>query len=362
MRIALVHDYLREYGGGERVLEALHEMFPDAPVYTSYYFAETMPENFKKWDIRTSSMQGWWNIRKRFLWYTYAVPWVFEQFDFKEFDLLISSSSFAAKGILTNPGQIHIDYCHTPTRFIWGLNRTSNRKFIHSLLAPVDTFLRQWDFAAAQRVDYFIANSKVVQQRIKLFYKRDSEVIYPPVVAPTNIPGQGSTEKFFLVVSRLERLKNVEVIIRAFNTLGLPLKVVGTGSQKEYLSSIVGSNVEMLGYVDDEARNKLYASCRALVVATENEDFGMTIPEVQSFGRPVIALRSGGYVESIVEHKTGVFFDHPIETSIQDAVENFQKQSFNAEAIRAHSQQFSKAVFMQKMKDFIERVSLENKK
>ncbi len=356
MRVALVHDYLREYGGAERVLETLHEMYPDSPVYTSYYFADALPDSFKNWDIRTSVMQKWWGIRSHFLWYTYAVPWVFEQFDLREYDLIISSSSFAAKGVLTNPEQVHIDYCHTPTRFIWGINRNSHRKFVHSLLSPVDTFLRQWDFAAAQRVDYFVANSRVVQERIKRYYKRDAEVIYPPTVTNTVELPVTSAGSYFLVVSRLERLKNVELIIRAFNALNLPLKVAGTGSQLHYLKTIAHKNIEFLGYVDDTTRAELYRECRALVVATENEDFGMTLAEVQGYGRPVIALRSGGYRETVIEDTTGVFFDSPASASIEAAVKRFQGMSFDSKEIIKNSVRFSTATFKRVFNEFAEMV------
>ncbi|MDQ3098720.1 MAG: glycosyltransferase [bacterium] len=355
MKVALVHDYLREYGGGERVLEVLHSMYPEAPVYTAYYFADSMPESFKSWDIRTSLMQKWWGIKNKYLWYTYSVPWMLEQFDLRGYDLIISSSSFAAKGVLTHPGQVHVDYCHTPTRFVWGINRTSNRKFIHALLGPVDTFLRQWDFAAAQRVDYFIANSKTVQERITRFYKRDSIVIYPPVELP-NSSAESAAGSCYLMIGRLERLKNVDVIIRAFNRLGLPLRIAGTGSEELSLKAIANKNIEFCGYVSDAYRKDLYRNCLALVVAAENEDFGMTLPEVQSFGRPVIALRSGGYVESIVEDKTGIFFDKLGEEQVIEAVERFQKSVFDPAIIREHARIFSKDEFVLKFSRFIETV------
>lgn len=360
MKVALVHDYLREYGGAERVLEALHEMFPQAPVYTSYYLKEKMPELFKNWDIRSSKVQSWWGINNHFLLYTYFIPWAFEQFDLKEYDLIISSSSYAAKGVISHPGQIHIDYCHTPTRFLWGINRNSNRKFVHSLLALVDNFFRQWDFAAAQRVDYFIANSKGVQTRIKKFYQRDSEVIYP--FAPA--PGEKlrKNDNYFLIVSRLEKLKNNEFIIKAFNQLGLPLKVLGTGSQADYLKSIAKSNIEFLGYQEDALKVELYAGCKALIVATENEDFGMTVPEVYAQGRPVIALRSGGYLESVIENETGIFFDDLTVEAIVEVVKGFENIKFDSEVIRRHSQAYSKDVFIEKMNAFIEKAVSENSK
>jgi glycosyltransferase involved in cell wall biosynthesis len=357
MKVAIVHDYLREYGGAERVLEVLHSMYPEAPVYTSYYFSENMPDSFKSWDIRPSSMQNWWGIRSKYLWYTYSVPWMLEQFDLREYDLIISSSSFAAKGVLTHPGQVHVDYCHTPTRFIWGLNRTSNRKLIHSLLAPIDVFLRQWDFAAAQRVDHFVANSYTVKDRIKRFYKKDSIVIYPPIDLPYESEISTEPGEYFLVVSRLERLKNIDLVIQAFNSTGLLLRIAGTGSEEMNLKSIARNNIEFLGYVDDTMRKQLYKNCIALVVAAENEDFGMTVPEVQSLGRPVIALRSGGYSEAVIEGRTGVFFERPTESDLVDAIGKFQAMHFDSTLIRDHAIQFSKETFVHLFTEFIGKVS-----
>ncbi len=364
MKVALVHDYLREYGGAERVLEVLHEMYPDAPVYTSYYFPEKMPAQFKSWNIIPGVIEKWWGARLLQKPYTYLVGMSFEQFDLRGFDLVISSSANFAKGVITHPGQIHINYCHTPTRFLWGLNTQTKRGGLLSLLlGPLDSYLRQWDYAAAQRVDYFIANSLTTKKRIKRFYARDSVVMFPPTVSSSKESVSESDihlvcrkylipENYFLVVSRLFRVKNIDVIVNAFNELGLPLVIVGSGKEEKKLKKLAKQNIIFTGFVSDEELSGLYAGARAFVAAAEDEDFGMTVVESQSHGVPVIALRRGGYTESVVEDKTGVFFDEVSAVFLGDAVKKFQELSFDKEFIKKHSLKFSKEAFVEQFTHF----------
>jgi glycosyltransferase involved in cell wall biosynthesis len=356
MKVALIHDYLREYGGAERVLEAIHELFPDADVYTSYYFPEKMPESMKSWKIFTSPLRNLPFLKSHFMWYTYLVPWSFEQFDLRKYDLVISSSSFAAKGVLTYPGQVHVCYCHTPTRFLWGINGKSNRrKLIRPILDFINTFLRKWDFAAAQRVDYFIANSEVVKKRIKEFYNKDSVVINPFSVLP-EATIKGSSE-YYLTLSRLEHLKKVDVIIEAFNQLNLPLKVGGTGVLEDSLKKRVAPNVEMLGFVPEDELADLYKNAKAFVVCGEDEDFGMTVTEALTFGVPVIALRRGGYMETVVENESGVFFEQATVEDLIAAVRKFEGKNFDHDKIQECSKRFSRESFKVKFKEFVDSVS-----
>jgi glycosyltransferase involved in cell wall biosynthesis len=369
MKVALVHDFLREYGGAERVLEVIHAMFPDAPVYTSYYFPEKMPESFRSWNIITGNVQKWPLSRELQKPYTYLIGMSFELFDLRGFDIVISSSANFAKGVITHPGQIHINYCHTPTRFLWGLNTQTNRNgFLRTLLGPLDSWLRQWDFAAAQRVDHFIANSETTKKRIKRFYSRDSEVIYPPVVADSlpEVSSElmqkvrekyGLPEKYFLVVSRLMRVKNIDLIIQAFNELNLPLIVVGTGNEDEYLRSIGRKNVIFTGFVADEELKGLYKGAEGFVAAAEDEDFGMTIVEAQSYGVPIIALKRGGYTESVVEGTTGIFFDTTSVESLKKAITDFQKLEWNKNEIIKNAQRFSIAAFKDSLQKVVARVT-----
>jgi glycosyltransferase involved in cell wall biosynthesis len=357
MKVALVHDYLREYGGGERVLEALHAVYPDAPLYTSLYFPDRVPDSFKSWDIRTSPMQQWIGIKNYYLWYTYLVPWAFEQFDFSGYDVIISSSSFAAKGVITGHQQIHIDYCHTPTRFLWGLNRTTRHGGTVKLITNVlNSYLRQWDYAAAQRVDFFVANSNTVANRIKRFYTRSATVIYPPVSFPARIPDTvpfSLPSGYFLVVSRLERMKNIELLIQAFNELKLPLVIAGTGTYEAYLKSVAGDTIQFLGYVHDEEKAYLFTHALAFVASALDEDFGMTVPEAASYGTPVIAYKDGGYVETVKDAVTGVFFDTPDVAGVSTALQKFESLTFNRSAIQEFASQFSEKNFSERITSFV---------
>jgi glycosyltransferase involved in cell wall biosynthesis len=360
MKVALVHDYLREYGGAERVLDVLHEMYPDATVFTSYYFPQDMPEHYKNWDIRTSFLQKMPFVHSFHLLYTYLLPYAFEQFDLHEYDLVISSASFAAKGVITHPNQKHICYCHTPPRFLWGLNtQTKRRGLLKNIARLPDRFFRKWDLAAAQRVDSYIANSRTTQKRIKDIYGCDSEVIYPPCIDQTKINTHATplSEGYFLALSRLYRTKHVDLIIETFNELGLPLIIVGTGSEENHLRALAKPNISFRGYVSDEEREKLYAECRALVTASENEDFGMTIPEVAAYGKSVIAYRSGGHLESVVERKTGVFFDDLTVESMTTAIREFEVLLFDHVTIKEHAVKFSVQEFKRKFEEFVRKIS-----
>jgi len=369
MKVALVHDFLREYGGAERVLEILHSMYPEAPVYTSYYFAENMPTQFESWNIIPGKIQKWPLSRQFQKPYTYLVPLSFEQFDLRGYDLVISSSANFAKGVITHPDQIHVNYCHTPTRFLWGLNTQTKRNgMVRTLLGPLDSHLRQWDYAAAQRVDYFISNSETTKKRIKRFYNRDAEVIYPPVLAETrdvdvsdekmlSIKKKYSLpDNYFLSVSRLFKVKNTDVIVNAFNTLKYPLVVVGTGSEYEYLKSIAQSNVVFTGFVSDEELRVLYSGARAFVAAATDEDFGMTVVEAQSYGIPIVAFRRGGYTETVSEGATGVFFDQLLVASLVDAIHSFELLHFEKDTIISSADRFSVSAFTSHFAEFIERV------
>jgi glycosyltransferase involved in cell wall biosynthesis len=364
MKVALVHDYFREYGGAERVVEVLHEMFPEAPVYTSYYFPDKMPDTFKSWNIRTTGMQRWWGIKNHYLYYTYLVPWAFEQINLSSYDLVISSSAFAAKGVITHPDQIHINYCHTPTRFLWGLNRSTKHNGIMKRITGIlNGYLKQWDYAAAQRVDHFIANSRTVQARINKFYGRDSEVIYPPIALARHYDGGacsrdlGLPSSYYLMVSRMERLKNVDVVIKAFTALNLPLVIVGTGTQMGYMRLLAGKTISFPGFLVDQDLAYVYAHARGFIAAATDEDFGMTVPEALSFGTPVIAYKDGGYVESVTEGETGTFFESLDTAAIHNAIARFEKMEFDREHVKQSATQFSLETFHKKILDVIEDVS-----
>lgn len=361
MKVALIHDYLVEYGGAERVLEVLHEMYPDAPVYTSFYFKDKMPKNFAEWDIRSSLLQKFplhRFLRKPLI---YAMPWAFEQFDMRDYDLIISSSSYASKGIIAHVGTTHVCYCHTPPRFVWGLpTRMRRNKLMKIFLGLFDVKVKLWDFAAAQRVDQFVANSKLVSERIRKFYKRESVVVYPPIArACLRLDNQAtgestlSHEEYYLVVSRLASLKNIDLIIRSCLRQNRRLKIVGRGDAESYLKSISDASIEFVGFVDNDTLARLYTNAVGLIVAAEDEDFGMTVVEAHSYGCPVLAYQGGGYLESVTEGVNGFFFNKLDNEWLDVAIHEFEAIKFDRSVIKHSAAKYSKENFVSEMKKVV---------
>lgn len=355
MKVALVHDYLIQMGGAERVVALLHELFPDAPIYTSVCRKAGLSKEFKNADIRTSFLQKFPLMGKEFRLYFMLYPWAFSSFDLSEYDLIISSSSAYAKGIRKKKGQIHVCYCHTPMRFVWRYEDYIKRQGMNPLITKVlSNFmapLRGWDLKTVENVDHFIANSSFVAKRIKSIYKRDSVIIFPPVDTERFRPSKEDGD-YFLVVSRLKSYKRIDLAVEVFSKLELPLKIVGEGPAAKGLKRIAGPSVEFLGHLPDEEVGKLYAGCRALVFPGE-EDFGITPLEAAASGRPTIAYRGGGAEKTIIDGKTGVFFDCQDEGSLARAVERFGSFRFNKDEIAAHAKKFSKDVFKERIMDFL---------
>lgn len=359
-----MHDYLREYGGAERVLEALHEIYPEAPLYTALIDKEGMGrfwERFKNWEIHTSFMQNRWLLRKFPSPFRFLAPWVWENFNLMEYDLVISSASwFITKGVLTYHDAIHICYCHTPPRYLYGYKTQSNLANVFPISIYthfVNKFLRRYDYLAAQRPDYFIANSREVQKRIKKFYGRDSVVIYPPVDLGRGSPRRAPTEDYFLYVGRLARPKNADFIIKAFNENGKKLIVVGRGRDEKYLRLIARPNIEFKGGVTDEELADYYRGARALVFASQDEDFGITPCEAQSFGVPVVAFRGSGVDESVLDGKTGIFFNELRIESLNSALQKFEKMQFDKDVILENAKRFSKERFKKEIKEFVAKMA-----
>ncbi|MDD3487296.1 MAG: glycosyltransferase [Candidatus Moranbacteria bacterium] len=371
LRVALVHDFLNQYGGAERVLEALTEIFPDAPIYTLLYDPVKMRGKFKGKDIQTSFLQKFLKfLKKRPKWLLPFLPTAPETFNLRDFDLVISSSGAWSKGIIVKPKTVHVCYCHSPMRFVWDWNEKylsdqnlgRSRKLFARLLL---NYVRIWDKAAADRPDFFIANSKYTAARIRKYYGRESVVVYPPVeikdLEPKSPIGDlGSMrEKFFLIVSRLSPYKKIEVAIEAMNKLNLPLTVIGEGEKKyvKYLKSVAGPKTKILGWKSDGKTREHMAGCRAFVFPGE-DDFGITPVEAMSFGKPVIALRRGGARETVVESETGEFFDDPVIESLADAVRRFvrKESEYDAQKIRIHAEKFSKERFIEEIKREIEDI------
>lgn len=363
MKVALVYDRVNKWGGAERVLLALHELFPDAPLYTSVYNKENAP-----WaDVFTvipSFLQRFPGAKTSHELYALLMPLAFEGFAFDEYDLVISLTSEAGKGILTKPQTKHLCFCLTPTRYLWsGYEDYFKNDFFRSITMPLVQYLRIWDLQASKHPDAYIAISSEVQKRIKKYYDQDSAVVYPPInIASSKSVSNGQlTNKklnanlldarrssYFLVVSRLVPYKRIDLAIAACNKLQVPLKIIGSGSEQYRLQSLAGPTVEFLGNLTDDELVEYYRGCKALLFPG-NEDFGLTIVEAQSFGKPVIAYKKGGAIETIVEGKTGLFFMQQNVRSLIEAIKLFDETNFSAQACRDQANKFSLGVFKKEL-------------
>ncbi len=356
MKTALIHDHLAQDGGAERVAVALQDIYPESPTYTLVYDKKNSVE-VKQDKIRTSFLQKIpWGVKK-YQWFITLMPTATESFNLKEYDLILSSSAIFAKGVITKPEAVHICYCHTPPRFLWTdshdyIKELNQNFLIKSFLPFILTSLRQWDKIAAERVDYFIANSREVQKRIRKYYKRESEIIYPPVqidkykIAPRQ-------DDYFLAGGRLVGYKRFDLVVEAFNRLNLPLIIFGDGPLKKKLRAAAKPNIKFVGRVSEEKKAELYSHCQAFI-NPQLEDFGITAVEAMASGRPVLAYGAGGALETIVPGKTGNFFEEQIWEDIADQVLRFKSQDYNPEEIRKHAKNFDVKIFKQKIQDFVE--------
>jgi glycosyltransferase involved in cell wall biosynthesis len=360
MKVALIHDHLAQDGGAEKVLKVFSEMFPEAPIYTLLYEKKNADKYFKDKKIETSVIQKLPGGVKHYQWYMPFMPMAVEFFDLKNYDLVISDASAFAKGVITAPDTLHICYCHTPTRYLWSdthqyINELRYNKYFKKVISLVLNYVRVWDRVAADRVDKFIANSKTVQRRIAKYYKADSTVIYPPV-SIDKFSISENQEDYFLIGGRLAPYKRVDIVIEAFKKLDKKLKIFGGGVDMERLKKIAGSskNIEFLGRVSDEEMAELYRKCQAFINPQE-EDFGITVIEAMASGRPVIAFRKGGATETVIDGKTGIFFNKQTPESLIEAVNKFDSNNFNPNEIRKHAEQYGVERFKREIREFIER-------
>lgn len=359
MKIALVHDYLVQYGGAERVLEAFTEIWPYAPIYTLLHDPEAMHGKFSGKRIYTSFLQKSRFARKHHRLFPPLMPVAIESFDFSKYDVVLSDSSSYAKGIITRPETLHISYVHTPMRYAWDDCQKYTQDFgfprlIKKLVPFFMNPIRLWDKASADRVDHYIANSKFVQSRIAKYYHKQSEVIHPPVdIASFSVAPESERKDYFLMVGRLIAYKRHDIAIEAFNRLKLPLKIIGRGPEFERLKKLAGPTIEFLGRVPDEALPKYYAECQAFIFPQE-EDFGIVAEEAFASGRPVIAYRGGDIVEHLEEGKMGEFFDEQTASSLEEAIKRFQGKTYDAALIRSRAERFDKALFRAKIQSTVE--------
>lgn len=360
MKVALIHDHLAQDGGAEKVLKVLSDLYPEAPIYTLLYEQKHADKYFKNKKIYTSVIQRLPGGVKHYKWYMPFMPMAVEFFDLTEYDLVLSDASAFAKGVISPANCLHICYCHTPTRYLWSdthsyIKELNYNKYFKKVIAFLLNYIRMWDRLAADRVDKFIANSKFIKQRIYKYYRRKSEVIYPPVeIKDFYISNQ--LGNYFLAGGRLVPYKRFDLVVEAFKELNLPLKIFGSGVDEARLKEIAGdhSNIEFLGRVDETTKAKLYSECQAFINPQE-EDFGITPVEAMASGRPVIAYGKGGVLETVIAGQTGVFFNKQTKQDLITAVKKIETINFDSQFIKNHAQQFSAERFKQEIKEFIER-------
>ncbi|PWC32984.1 glycosyltransferase [Azospirillum sp. TSO35-2] len=363
MKVAIVHYWLVGMRGGEKVIEALCEMYPEADIFTHVYRPERISPIIRRHRVTTTFIDRLPMAHRMYQKYLPLMPLALEQLDLSAYDLVISSESGPAKGVLTRPDALHVCYCHTPMRYVWSGYHdylASAGPLVRPLMPYAIHRLRQWDLATAARVDRFIANSATVAQRIWRVYRRDATVIHPPVetgrfAATTALDGETRGDHY-LFLSQLVAYKRADIAIEAFNRMGRKLLVVGEGEEYRRLKQMAGPTVELLGHCSAEELDRHYAACRALIF-TANEDFGIVPVEAMAAGRPVLALRRGGATETVRDGVTGLFFDQQTPEALIDAVERFEAQEhrFDPAAIRAHAARFDQELFKERLRDTVDR-------
>lgn len=356
MKVALVHDYLSQDGGAERVLTAMHELWPEAPIFVLFHDRKKFPA-FERAQIIESWLTRLPFIKSHFQWYLPWMPMATEQYNLREFDVVLSSTSAFAKGVIIYPNTLHISYCHTPARYLWSdtheyLAELKYNWLVKALLPHAIYRMRLWDKMSADRVDHFIANSKTVERRITKYYRRTSTVIYPPVDIERFSPSSQIGD-YFVAGGRLVPYKRLDVVIQVFNRLKHHLKIFGVGPELERLQSLAKPNIEFLGRVSEEEKAELLSRAQAFI-HPQLEDFGITPLESLASGRPVIAFGQGGATETITHGETGVFFHKQSWESLLDAIVHFDPTAWDSTRIREQALQFNPDGFKLKLKKFVE--------
>lgn len=357
MRVAIVHDYLNQMGGAERVVESFHRLWPDAPIFTSIADRAAMPASLRDAEIRTSWMQGLPGWRKHFRAMLPLYPAAIASLDLSGFDVVVSSSSAWAKAARARRGAVHVCYCHTPMRWVWDYERYVAREGFGPLtrlaLPPVIGALRQWDIRTAQRPTHIVVNSRVVQERVRRRWGRESELLPPPVEMSRFSVG-GGAGRAHLIVSRLAHYKRIDLAVAAFSQLRMPLEIIGDGPARASLEAMAGPTITFCGRVDDAGVAQAMRECRGLVFPGE-EDFGITPLEANASGRPVIAFGAGGALETVRDGVTGVLFPEQTPSALAAAVRRAESIPWDATALRAHADQFSVTRFEAAFRAIVER-------
>jgi len=358
-KMALVHYWLTGMRGGEKVVESICNLFPDIDIFTLVYDKSKITESINRHKISTSFIQKLPFAMKKYQTYLPLMPLAIERFNLSDYDIVISSESGIAKGVLTRPETCHFCYCHTPMRYLWNMYfdylKNENIKFLKRKIIEVFfNYLRVWDLATASRVDYFISNSNNVRKRILKYYRRDSTVIYPPVDVEGMI-FEDKKQDYYLIVSQLVSYKRIDLAVKAFNELKKELIIIGEGQEYRKLKKIANSNIKFLGWQSQENLKQYYANAKAFIFPGE-EDFGITPVEAQASGTPVIGFGRGGLLETVIEGKTGLFFYRQDYKDLTSAIENFESNTsrFDCYKMRENSLKFSRENFEDNLRKFIE--------
>ena len=358
-KIALVHDYFVQMGGAERVAEAMHDSFPSAPMYTTVALPKGLPGSLRTADIRTSLLQKLPSIDRRFRHYFMLYPFAVENFDLSAYDLIFSSSSGYAKGVRRRRNAIHVCYCHTPMRWVWRYDDYVAREgfggTVRAALPYLLWGLRKWDLRASRQPNYYIANSNLVARRIKKIYGREAFVIPPPIDVQ-RFQMSNEVDDYYLVLSRLMPYKRIDLAIEACKRMNRRLVIIGDGPDRARLEKLADDRIEFMGRQPDKVVNYFASRCRALLFPGE-EDFGMVPLEVNAAGRPVIAYRGGGALETVVENVTGIFFDQQNGHSLAEAIEKFEGLTWRQETLRHHAEKFDRNVFAFRVLQFLGSVA-----
>jgi len=359
-KVVLAHEFLVQYGGAEKTLEAIAEIFPDSPIYTAKYNPKNISDFLRKREIIYP--KGLLNKISSKVCFLFSMPTIFESFDFRKYDIVISDGGTWNKGIITRPEQLHITYIHTPPRFLYKYSQESTKwekPFFKPFYSYLINFIRVWDYIAAQRPDFILTNSETTRKRIQKFYGRDAKVIYPPV--DLNIKTDKGLKKavvpYFVAVGRLSKYKNFDLLVETFNKVRFPLVIVGTGLEEDYLKQIAKENITFKGKVNDEEKHEIIENSCGLINAVEDEDFGIVPIEAMAHGKPVLAHKSGGHLETIVENENGIFFDDATVDCLSEKLVEFDKaikeRVFDREKIKNFAQKYSKERFKAELENFV---------
>jgi glycosyltransferase involved in cell wall biosynthesis len=369
LKVALVHDWLTGMRGGEKVLEVFCELFPEAPIFTLLYNPGSISDFLASREIQTSFIDKIPFKKRGYRRFLPLFPTAIEQFNLKQYDLILSSSHCVAKGIIPSPDSLHISYLHTPMRYVWDMyheyfGRERVGRLSGMIIPPFANYLRNWDVSSSNRVDWYLANSRHVANRIKKYYQRDADILHPPVETSL-FKAVSSHDNFDLVVSALVPYKRVDLAIKAYNQLKRKLIVIGDGPEKKTLQRMAGSSIEFLNWQPHDVLIEYYSRCRLLIFPGE-EDFGIVPVEAMSCGKPVIAFARGGALETVIDAEkspdrkgTGIFFNDQTPEDLVDAVEKSDSKEWDSEFICQHALKFDRQQFKQKLQDFIQKKSAE---